>query len=332
MAEIVVNKGELKDIRDNIDKLLRLGKENVTRRKQYASDEPKELTERQKKILTYVKNNPGTTKESITKKRVIDNLDLGSRMTVHKAINGLIEDDLLIVKPDDSNQHIQHLYFNHENVVNSLLHDFEFLKQTYFRLIEETTKKFKPLYQTHTKYPERYIMALELLDTLLIPYKHLIIMYFMFDLLLQQEQPLDKNILYSRFAIVYGNMTEIHTKINEYITPIIVNSLDRDSNREPLKSSLYSIEAPLSYENIKEYLACYEMYRLSAFAEPVLDILWKITYPVLPNMDPVYAYGDRKILTDWRNIISGDKDTSYEPKTTQVQNLGESNKIINRFC
>ncbi|MGB6528960.1 MAG: hypothetical protein WBF33_12710 [Candidatus Nitrosopolaris sp.] len=58
MAEIVVNKGELKDIRDNIDKLLRLGKENVTRRKQYASDEPKELTERQKKILTYVKNNP----------------------------------------------------------------------------------------------------------------------------------------------------------------------------------------------------------------------------------------------------------------------------------
>ncbi|MGB6531257.1 MAG: hypothetical protein WBF33_24380, partial [Candidatus Nitrosopolaris sp.] len=78
MAEIVVNKGELKDIRDSIDKLLKLGKENVTRHTQYASDEPKELTEREKRILTYVKNNPGTTKE-----RVIENIDIGSRMTIH---------------------------------------------------------------------------------------------------------------------------------------------------------------------------------------------------------------------------------------------------------
>ncbi|MGA9154828.1 MAG: hypothetical protein WBZ36_29945 [Candidatus Nitrosopolaris sp.] len=321
MAEIVVNKGELKDIRDSIDNLLKLGNKNVTRHRQYASDEPKELTEREKKILTYVKNNPGTTKESITKRRIIDNLDLGSRMTIHKAINGLIEDKLLIVKPDDSNQHIQHLYFNYEHEVNLLLHDFEFLKKVYCRLIEETTKKVKLLYQTHTKYPERYVLALELLDTLLIPYKHLIIMYFMFDLLLQQEQPLDKNVLYSRFAIVYGNMKDIHAKINEHVSPIIANSLDRDSNREPLNSSLYSIEAPLSYEHIKEYLTCYEMYQLSAFAEPVLDILWKITYPVLPNIDPVYAYGDRKVLTDWRNIISQE---DYEPKTTQEQNLGKN--------
>ena len=326
MAEIVVNQAELKNIRDSIDKLLNLGKENV-KHTQYVSDEPRELIEREKKILTYVKNNPGTIKE-----RVLEKGDFGSRMTIDKSINGLIEEKMLIVKRDDSNQHIQHLYYNYEHIVTSLLDDFEFLKQVYFRLIEETTKILKTLYQTHTQYPERFLLALELVDTLLIPYKHLIVMHFMFDLLLQQEQPLDKNILHNRFAIVYDNMKEIHAKLNEYVTPIIANTLDRDSNREPLNSSLYSIEAPLSYENIKDYLARYEMYRLSAFAEPVLDILWKITYPVLPNIDPVYAYGDRKILTDWRNIISGDKNTSYEPKTTQVQNLGESNKIINRFC
>ena len=46
---------------------------------------------------------------------------------------------------------------NNEHVVNSLFNDFEFFKQVYFRLIDETTKKFKKLDQTNTKYPERYI-------------------------------------------------------------------------------------------------------------------------------------------------------------------------------
>jgi Zn-dependent M16 (insulinase) family peptidase len=89
MAEIVVNKGELKAIKDGIDKLLKLGKENV-RHTQYATDEPRELTEREKKILTYVKNNPGTIKE-----RVLAKGDIGSRMTIDKSINGLIEEKML---------------------------------------------------------------------------------------------------------------------------------------------------------------------------------------------------------------------------------------------
>ena len=63
---------------------------------------------------------------------------------------------------------------------------------------------------------------------------------------------------------------------------------------------------------LKNILLDYEMYRLSAFAEPVLDILWKISYPVLPNIDPLYASQDREILKDWRNIISGDEETRLQ--------------------
>ncbi|MGC2574346.1 MAG: hypothetical protein WA364_22755, partial [Candidatus Nitrosopolaris sp.] len=67
MSEIVVNKGELKNIRDNIDKLLKLGKENVTRHTQYASYESEELSVRQKEILKYIEKKPGATKEDVIK-------------------------------------------------------------------------------------------------------------------------------------------------------------------------------------------------------------------------------------------------------------------------
>jgi hypothetical protein len=320
MAEIVVNKGELKAIKDGIDKLLKLGKENV-RHTQYASDEPRELTEREKKILTYVKNNPGTLKENVIK--YMEKEGICSRMTTVNAIDDLVEERMLIVRRDDSNQHIQHLYFNHEHIMNALLDDFDFFKQVYFRLIDETTKILKKLDQKKTQFPEKYLEIWELFSMLLLPYKHLIVIYFMFDLLLREEQPLDKNILLSRFTIVYDNMKEIHAKLHEYITPIITNLVDRDLNSQPLNSSLYDVEGTLSYESIKKFLFNYKMCGLSAFAEPVLDILWKISYPVLPNIDPVYAYGDRKILKDWRNTISEDKDITYKPKTTQAQNLGK---------
>jgi len=64
------------------------------------------------------------------------------------------------------------------------------------------------------------------------------------------------------------------------------------------------------------------------FVEPVsaircykLDILWKISYPVL-QIDPFYASVDREKLKDWRNIISGNEEFNYIPKTTQAKNLG----------
>ncbi|MGA9153890.1 MAG: hypothetical protein WBZ36_25200, partial [Candidatus Nitrosopolaris sp.] len=128
----------------------------------------------------------------------------------------------------------------------------------------------------------------------------------------------DKNILHAKFTIVYSDMKEIHSKLHEYITPMITTPFDRDINIEPLDSSLYDIEGALSSENIERFLRFYEMYRLSSFAEAVLDILWKISYPILSSIDPLYASEDLETLKDWRNIIAG-----YKPKTTQAQNLGK---------
>jgi hypothetical protein len=272
-----------------------------------------------------VADNPGTTKEDIIKK----NPGIGSRMTIVKPINDLIEMRMLIVRRG-LNQHIQPLYTNNENVASSLFNDLELFKQVYFRLIDETNKKLKELsIKIQKKAGRRYIddglpswaMMWRLLEALLMPYKNLIMITS--DLLLWQERPLDKETLHNKFAIVYGSMKEIHTKLHESITPLFTSQFYQDLHMEPLKTSLYSLQSGLSLQNILSFLRDYWPFKLGAFVEPILDILWKISYPVLARVDPLYASVDPEELKDWRNIISGNKEFNYIPKTTQAENLGK---------
>jgi hypothetical protein len=320
LAEITVNKTDLKDIRDSIDKLLKLGKESVTRHTQYASDETKELTERAKKILKYVKNNPGTIKEGIIRERIIDNLDIGSRATAAKSVDELIENRMLIVRRDDSNQHIQHLYSNHEHIVTSIFNDLEIFKKVYFKLVDETFNVLKQLHEAGMV--ARMDIFYGLLRTLLMPYKHLIMMYITSDLLLWGEQSLDKWTLYNKYAIMYDSMKHIHTKLHESIAPLIISlfsdpSVDAPNAERELSREIYDVQDGLSRENIVSFLSYYEQFHLSAFAEAVLDVLWKISYPLLSKLDLSYT-SKRESTKDWRNIIS-----EYKPKTTQAQNLGK---------
>jgi hypothetical protein len=331
MAEILVNKGELKNVRDSIDKLLKLGRENRTRITQYESYESEELSGRDKKILKYIEKNQGTTKEDVIKK----NPDVGSRMTVVKLINHLIEMRMLIVRRDDSNQHIQHLYTNNEHVVLALINDLEFFRLVYFRLIDETSKKLKELWLEfgkkvslkqyddvgHTSPLWKNMWGL--LEALLMPYKNLIMMYISSELLLWQKNPVDKETLRNEFAIVAGSMIEIQTKLNENITDLFSTQSWRVSYLAPLNSSLCSPESGLSRQHIISFLRKYGPFKMGAFVEPVLDILWKISYPVLPHVDPFYASINLETLKDWRNIITEDEEFNYRPKTTQSKNLGK---------
>jgi hypothetical protein len=324
MAEILVNKGELKNIRDSIDELLKSAKENRTSIAQYESYESEELSPRHKKILKYVEDNPGTTKEDVIRSDN-KNQELGSRMTIVKAINELIKMKMLIVRRDDSNQHIQHLYTNNEHVVLSLFNDLEFFKQVYFRLIDETNKNLEKLWIRSQKKSDvgRYMLMWDLLEALLMPYKNLIMMHITSDLLLWQERPLDKHTLHNKFAVVYDSLKEIHTKLHESITPLFISQFYRDLQIQPLNSSLYDVQPGLKSIQIIHFLRVYSWFRLGSFVEPVLDILWKISYPVLPQIDQLYASIDREALKDWRNIISQNEEFNYIPKTTQAKNLGK---------
>jgi len=142
------------------------------------------------------------------------------------------------------------------------------------------------------------------------------------DLLLWEERPLDKDTLHNKFAVVYDSLKEIHTKLYENITPLITSQFYRDL-QEPLNSPLYHIQFGLSPEQIIKFLHIFEGFTLVAFAELILDVIWKISYPLLSYPLYVSVEKSRKdALKDWRNVISG-HEKGYKPKTTQEQNLGK---------
>ncbi|MFZ0512817.1 MAG: hypothetical protein WAM14_14515 [Candidatus Nitrosopolaris sp.] len=117
----------------------------------------------------------------------------------------------------------------------------------------------------------------------------------------------------------------MHTKLY-VINPIIKHPLDADFNIEPLSSSLHGAQHGLSPEHIMNFLNEFEQYGLSPFAEPVLDILWKISCPVHPNIALWYDSEDREEIKDLRNMISRFKNFKYKPRTTQTQNLSKEIK------
>jgi hypothetical protein len=246
---------------------------------------------------------------------------------------------MLIVRPDDLNRHIQHLYTNNENVILALINDLESFKQVYFRLVDETGKKLKELWFKYLKkvvlgrHTNIWLDMRRLLQALLMPYKNLALMYITSDLLLYRELPLDKKTLRNKFAVIGDSVIEIQTKLHESIIDLFSYDFYEAVFLEPGASfdfslygyvadySLYIIESGLSREHLISYLRNYWAVRLGAYAEPVLDILWKISYPVLIN-DPLCD--DPETLKDWRNVISADKEFNYIPKTTQAQNLGKA--------
>jgi hypothetical protein len=133
---------------------------------------------------------------------------------------------------------------------------------------------------------------------------------------------LDKHTLHNKFEVVYDSLKEIHTKLHESITPLFISQFYRDLQIQPLNSSLCDVQSGLRPKQIVHFLHVYWGYGLGTFVEPVLDILWKISYPAL-CVDPFYTSVNPEVLKDWRNIISEDEEFDYRPKTTQSKNLGK---------
>jgi hypothetical protein len=83
---------------------------------------------------------------------------------------------------------------------------------------------------------------------------------------------------------------------------------------------LFSSSSGFSKSYIEQMLERFEEYGLSDSVEPVLDVLWKIGYPILPLVDPS-SYNEHfknGTLKDWRAVLKDDPESKYKPKTEKL--------------
>jgi hypothetical protein len=86
MPKILVDKDELKGLRDNIDYLLETGKQSFVISSQQPIYDSYDLEERERLIIEYLNKNPGSTKE-----QVVNGLKKNySRIPIIHTINSLL--------------------------------------------------------------------------------------------------------------------------------------------------------------------------------------------------------------------------------------------------
>jgi predicted transcriptional regulator len=297
MTKISVDKDELKTIRDKIDNLLEKGKQSLAAYTQEPLYESYDLSDKEQLIIEYLNKNPGNTKEQVT-----TGLSRHySRMTIRNTIDALVERGLIIKSQDKLRKRSYHLYVNYQNITTSFKNDLGLFKMVYFYLLDDTIPVInKLLLEQNDKDKAR-----DLLNALIGPYKYLCIMCVTSDIFLWQRRPLDDDTLHRKFEVFFKTAKQIHSKLLK-IWP--------DSEAGSAASHiLYSSQFGFLDVHIRSMLETFEEYGLSRYAEPVLDLLWKISYPILPLIYPTCYNKD---LKDWRIVLENMPE--YKPKTEQI--------------
>jgi len=151
--------------------------------------------------------------------------------------------------------------------------------------------------------------ALAFLNSLLGPYKYLCILYITSDIFLWHKRPLDDDTLHRKFSIFFKTIKKIHTKLLKIWPDYELES--------PVSLILGSSTFGFGELYMVDMLKMFKEYGLSESAEPVVDVLWRLSYPILPLIDPTYNNLDNKTLKDWRKVLTNRLE-SYEPKTDQL--------------
>ena len=307
MSKILVDINELKTIRENIDYLLENGKQSFAIYTQPAMYEYHDLNEKEQIIIEHINKNPGIYKEKVAS----DLKNHYSRIPILDTTNALIEKGLVVPKQDKIKKRAYHLYVNYQNTIVSLKQDLEAFNSFYNQLIDCVDLTIKNLFLKDQKNKMMVFKACDLLKALIGPYKYLCILYTTSDIFLWHKRPLDDDTLHRRFAIFLQTTKQIHAKLlkmwpdfeSESIVSQILNN-----------SSFTFDELYIVY-----MLKTFEEYGLCEWSEPVLDMLWKISYPILPLINPSYKkYLENGILQDWRKVLKNNPESDYKPKTEQL--------------
>src|SRR6266571_4178586 len=98
----------------------------------------KDLNERDFKVLNYIKENPGTSKEGVVRGLKGN----PSRITILNILEELKGNEMLVERKDKPNSQLIHLYINNENLLVSVSKELDDFEKALISLLEKTKVKF----------------------------------------------------------------------------------------------------------------------------------------------------------------------------------------------
>lgn len=201
------------------------------------------------------------------------------------------------------------LYVNYQDIVISLKEDLRAFQHFYSELLDHARPVIMKISADYDNKLHEYC---DLIEALIGPYKYLYMMYITSDLLLWKKRPLDNNTLHRKFAIFFETVKKIHLEL--------VKIIPGNKSEQIVIQLLFGTSYGFSESHIMRILTTFKEYGLSQDAEAVVDVLWKISYPILPMIYPSRYEKHFKdgTLKDWRNLLQDIPAPKYKPTTEML--------------
>jgi predicted transcriptional regulator len=308
MTKIIIEKKELEAMKNKIDSLLRKAEDTSFPTPTLEPiHEIYELNENKKEklVIEYLNKNPGSTKEQI----VSGCETTYSRIPILNAISGLLDKGLIINRENNSKKGTYLLFVNHQDKVISLREDLKLFEHFYSELLDHARPIIIKLLADYKNKKSEFD---NLIEAIIGPYKYLCMMYITSDLLLWNKRPLDNDTLYRKFTILFETVKKIYHEI--------IKIIPDDKSELIAAQLLFDRSYGFNESHIMRILITFKEYGLSQDAEAVVDILWKVSYPILPLIYPsLYEkYFKDGTLKDWRKLLEDRPELKYRPKTRML--------------
>ena len=218
--KILINKHSLIKFKNEIDLAL-ANRENVKSLKD--SIQQGDLTNREKEVL-----DPVITKQSIVDHFGQEGQGKYSRVTIFKTISDLEKYGLIVVRPNQNNRQIHHLYVNNESILYLLIQDFQTFEHAFFVLLDKAKVKYIEYEKgaTNPKYHDRAQMKYmasqyDLSEHLLHIYRYFIDVNSIRVLFNWPAQTEDPEISEKMISIFFKKIREIQFKLSEVMKEVI---------------------------------------------------------------------------------------------------------------
>jgi hypothetical protein len=272
-----------------------------------------DFSEVEKAVLGFIRRSPGATKQG-----VVDGLNkLYSRVPVFRTINLLVRYGMVVERKDKINRQRYNLFINSENLLVSLVKDFDDFEKAYEQILSQAKvefseqaylrKSYKKDYKRQLKErpgqkelldesswetSERKIQGMEesILSTLLSVYEAFIFLHIFIALFRWPIATQDSVMLTKLYAVFFTRIRQLHLRIIDIIPSIF-------GRRRDLYFLATRAAKTMNIESLFEGLA--RSIGVDSNFTSLTDSIWKNIYDFL-----TWSKGrDKEELKDWRAVF-----------------------------
>jgi hypothetical protein len=262
-----------------------------------------DFSRREKEVLSYIRRNPGTNKAQVVNALYEENL--GSNVTIKKAIKNLEGYGLIRARKEKPNSQIYQLYINEDNSFLSIYTDLENFKNVLFKLLDKMKTTFKKDNESWFYNKNR---DNKMLSDILLMYHHVLGSYLIYSMLKWSAEIKDKATLTRIYAIAIYRMVEIQLRLSEvfHLESRLSTNFARVTIREAYSPILQEFVRRMFFlkpHTMIKILEDYKRHKLHDDVLPVLASAWEIGSPIYPLIDfdlNIAISRDEKKLRDWR--------------------------------